>query len=289
MNDLTQRVLLFVAERVGRSLDRVEVQVPPRLPVREILMRFCETGPNQERSVEVRGALLELIERGCLRRVGRANDTDLLGSKCEVDLSVCGLMTARQLNPTVAIDAGPTKLVVPVSGHAMKVRFETGDEDLDRKLNRSGTALGCFLILVAREFIGCKELTVGQVQADLEAVAVLGLARRSGPRADKLGSTAESVIEALELVKRVLPIALDRPGKRAGDESSKRDRKAGRGVDARRASARMKAKFPVFEIVAARRDAITDWLTFQQAALCVVTRSRSHLTLVNRVVHGDSS
>ena len=205
MSDLERHLLMLVARELGPALDRVEPDVLA-LKVRDLVVQMVggEEGPSP---AEIRSALIGLIDLGYLRHLQKGEDPDLLSSECRITLTIAGLLAAREIDSKIGRPKGRFELVLGRDPEPFGARFETGDQDLDRELNHRGAVLAAFYALAVLQPTSEYPCSLAELVDVAELLAVHGVRSRSGPsrRDDKLGITAETISDAVERLRPILP------------------------------------------------------------------------------------
>ena len=207
MLSLRDRLLLWVAARLGPALDQLDVD-PRRegAKVRDALVAFCV--PGGPSPTEVRGAFLDLVDAGAL--LGYEEDSVCLPD-AKVQLGVRGLLAARRLSPDVGRAArGITLRMKPWKRCGVfGAWLDTGSKERDKKLNASGVCLAAFYVLAAEEPSKAHPLELGRCSWKFARLAALLVAPKSGPGVRVMPSE-ESIREALDEVSRVVPLECER-------------------------------------------------------------------------------
>lgn len=209
------RVLLFLAEKLGPAVDRIDV-ASPELATRDLVVAMVERQVGSP--AEVRASLIDLIEMEYVF-AGRNGDIDSVHG-C-VGLTPHGLVAARLVQPDVS-KLRLLRLVLPGSRNAPEfaAKFDTGRPVIDRKLNASGLTLVCFYLLAIEQPSLQHPATLDWFAERVPCFAIGGLGPKSG-RGLRLEAGKESVSEALHLLaealRNILPLKVqedDRDGRR---------------------------------------------------------------------------
>lgn len=233
---LADRLLLRIAGELGPRLDRIDVDADlGGLRVRELLFEFVRDGGPWP--TEVRVALLDLAERGLLQLSERPNILDPEG---EVYLSLRGLVAARRLVP----GHGRPRSCVSLSmrkNALFDARFETGNKELDRRLNAAGLALAAFYVLAVKQPSRDQPLLLLDCGPAFVRLALHGIGVKSGP-GTRLVPSSDSIVGAFERLRLVLRLK----------ETSWREDKRQRGWY-------LDGPFPEVRIVGATGPQFTNW------------------------------
>lgn len=249
---MSDRVLVYVARKLGPALDQVEAK-RERLSVLDVVKEFSGQmdGPTP---TEVRAALMDQVDRGHLARVpfGCGDDPELVEGCMTVALRVRGLVAARRFDPQCGRPERTLKLVFNAKSHFLHARFEAGNKDLDARLNKSGMALAAFYLVAALEPNKERPLVVADCAPMIQRLAAHKVGPKTGP-GTRLAPADEAVRSALDLVREILPL------QRAFFEDDKR-----------RDYYFLDGTMPEILVVRGSRLQFSSWTELRRAVWCVV-------------------
>jgi hypothetical protein len=240
MSPLSRDVLLQVAQRLGPEIDRVDVEGPlENVPVRDLLLQFEQ----HARPVEVRAAILDLIERGWL---SGNPQSELLLAQDSVGLRVRGLIAAIRLQKDCGRSVGLVTLQMrPPKEGVFAARIDTGNKERDRGLNKSGTVLAALYVVGALRPRKTAPLRLADCSDYFSRLAILGIGPKTGP-GDRTTVTRESIARAIGELSPVVGLMPTHDG-----------------TDERFAGWYLKSAFPDVRIVGARGGQHTTWQRMQ--------------------------
>lgn len=249
---LADRLLVLIAERLGPSLDQVDVTDGAGLLLHDLVLEVVQQ--NWASPSEVRAAIEELEERGFVHvPAARVPQPNLLDGSRPVGLRDRGLVAARRLQPDCGRPVGTVVLCMTGERRApfFGARIETGDETRDEAL-KPGLALACFYVVAALRPTKDKPLVVEECRDAFLRFARHGIGPRSGP-GTRLQPSAESIRRALSTL-----------------EPTVRLRKAWQREDKRRDHWFLAAPFPEVRVQAKTSRHFADWRSLEAVLQCVV-------------------
>ncbi len=238
LGPLQQRLLLLLAQRLGPSLDVIDLAgYREGQRVRDLLVELCVVGGPSP--TEVRGALLDLADA----RLLLAGDSfQILDTGASVDLTVRGLLAARAIEP----DCGR-----PVSTVTLRMKggrksglfdaaFDTGSKDRDKMLNTGGLNLAAFYVLAVKQPTKAAPLMLSDCGPWFTRLAHLGVGVKAGP-GDRLSPSLEAISKSIDRVRSIAPVYETR------------------GSDGRQLGWFFSAPFPEVRVVNATGRQFRDW------------------------------
>lgn len=260
LGSLSRTVLVWVAQRLGPELDRIDVDSWCQgIRVRELLVEFTAKGDSP---TAVRVALLDLVEQRFLTlEIG-----EVLSPDSYARVTLRGLLAAREIEPDCGkpVSVVTLKMERGAKASLFGARIETGSKDWDRAVNRSGLALAAFYVFGAKKPSESEPLLLSECLPFFVRLAVLGVGPKSGP-GERLAPSSESIAKAVESLRPVVPIAADRSG------------------DKRRTGWFLQHPFPEVRVLGASGGQYRDW-TWMQFNLGLAIKGTPFVDKLSRTV-----
>ncbi len=235
---LQERLLLLLAQRIGPSLDVIDLAgYREGQRVRELLVELCVTGGPSP--TEVRGALLDLADAGLISAI---DSTQILAVGACVDLTVRGLLAARKLDPDCGMPVGVVTLRMKGGRKAglFDAAFDTGHAERDKLLNAAGLNLAAFYVLAVKRPTKAAPLLLSDCGPWFARLAHLGVGVKAGP-GDRLCPSSESISKAFDRLRSVAPVC------------------GTQGEDARQSAWFLNGPLPEVRVVNAKPPQFEDW------------------------------
>lgn len=211
---LHERVLVFLAERLGPTLDVLDVTNHDGWSVRDMIEHFGQESPFAS-PAEVRAALHDLHDAELVYSCGLDARVDgegtrgfrpaVMKAESAVRITCRGLVAARAIVPACGRPLHCVTLRTRRAKPLLDIELITGNGDRDRLLNASATCVGVALVILSRGPSVESPLIVDDLPALLDRLAVHGAPRRPGPKADQ-PTKVGAIRQALRILEKTLNV-----------------------------------------------------------------------------------